>query len=125
MGKTILVVEDDAVSRKLVRDVLRANGYEVAEAETGEAGLAIAREAAIDLVVMDVQLPGMDGLEAIRRLRAAAATAAVPVVAVTAHAMPGDEDRILASGCDRYMAKPLRFGEFVATVRELLDEAAA
>jgi two-component system cell cycle response regulator DivK len=125
VAKRILIVEDDPISRKLARDVLTANGFDVAEAESGESALAQAEASRFDLVVMDIQLPGIDGVHTIGALRARAETESVPVLAVTAHAMPGDEARILASGCQRYLPKPLKFAEFVDTVREMLDAPAA
>lgn len=119
-GKVILIVEDDPVSLKLVRDVLQANGYETEEATSGEEAVARAAETKPGLIVMDIRLPGIDGLEATRRLRSDPSTAAIPIVAVTAHAMPEDEARILAAGCDAYLPKPLRFAEFVSVVNHLL-----
>jgi two-component system cell cycle response regulator DivK len=111
------------MSRKLARDVLRAHGYETTEVGSGEEAIASVLAEAPDLVVMDIQLPGMDGLEATRLIKANPATKNLPVLAVTAHAMPGDEDRILASGCDAYLPKPLRYTEFVSTVQRLLGDS--
>jgi two-component system cell cycle response regulator DivK len=121
MAKTkILIAEDDTVSLKLVRDVLEANGYETDCVTSGEAAVSEAAQFKPHLVVMDIRLPGIDGLEATRRLKSDPATAPIPVIAVTAHAMPEDEARILAAGCQAYLPKPLRFGEFVAVVKRLL-----
>jgi len=117
----ILVAEDDPVSLKLVRDVLEANEYETACVTSGEAALRVAAEFKPHLIVMDIRLPGIDGLETARRLKADPATAPVPIIAVTAHAMPEDEARILAAGCQAYLPKPLRFSEFVAVVKRLID----
>ncbi len=122
--KRILLVEDDAISLKLMRDVLAAHGYETAEATTGYGALARAAER-FDLVVMDIGLPDLDGVEVTRRLKAAPATRAIPVVAVTAYAMPADEQRVRDAGCDVHLTKPLRFGEFLAVVGDLLGGAAA
>ncbi len=119
--KKILCVEDDPVSRKLVRDVLQANGYETEEVTSGEEAVVKAAQIMPDLIVMDIRLPGIDGLEATRRLKSDPSTAGIPVVAVTAHAMPEDEARILAAGCQAYLAKPLRFAEFISVVRSLLS----
>ncbi len=119
-GTRILIAEDDPVSLKLVRDVLEANEYETDCVTSGEAALREASEFKPHLIVMDIRLPGIDGLEATRRLKANPATAPIPIIAVTAHAMPEDEARILAAGCQAYLPKPLRFGEFVAVVKQLL-----
>lgn len=125
VSKKILIVEDDPVSLKLVRDVLQANEYETEEATNGEEAVAKAIELRPALIVMDIRLPGIDGLEATRRLKSDPSTAAIPIVAVTAHAMPEDEARILAAGCQAYLSKPLRFKEFVAVVKDLLSGAGA
>ena len=119
----ILLVEDDALSLKLMRDVLQAHGYAVAEAARGMDGLALARQEAPDLIVMDIGLPGMDGAEATRTLKADASLGSIPVLAVSAYAMPGDEERMRAAGCDGFMTKPLRFTDFVSEVGRLLAEA--
>ena len=119
--KRILCVEDDAVSLKLVRDVLQANGYETEEVTSGEEALATAGRIKPDLIVMDIRLPGIDGLEATRRLKSHPDTAGIPVLAVTAHATPEGEARILAAGFQAYLAKPLRFAEFISVVRSLLS----
>jgi two-component system, cell cycle response regulator DivK len=103
----ILVVEDNPLNLKLVRDVLQVAGYEVLEARSGEEGLEVARAAVPDLVLMDLQLPGIDGVEALRRLRGDPAIADVPVVAVTAFAMAEDRTRAYAEGFDGYLAKPI------------------
>jgi two-component system cell cycle response regulator DivK len=125
VSKRVLVVEDDPVSLKLVRDVLQANGYETEEATNGEEAVAKAAALRPELIVMDIRLPGIDGLEATRRLRSDPSTAAIPVVAVTAQAMPEDEARIMAAGCQAYLPKPLRFTEFVSVVEGLLSGAKA
>jgi two-component system, cell cycle response regulator DivK len=120
-GELILVVEDNDKNRKLVRDVLTAKGYRLVEAETGEDGLRLAQEQRPALVLMDIQLPGIDGIETLRRLRADAATAAIPVIAVTASAMTQDRQKILAAGFDAYQSKPISIRPFVDLVREVLD----
>jgi two-component system, cell cycle response regulator DivK len=120
-GELILVVEDNDKNRKLVRDVLIAKGYRLLEAETGEEGLRLAHEQRPELVLMDIQLPGIDGIETLRRLRADAATATIPVVAVTASAMTHDRQKILAAGFDAYQSKPLSIRPFLELVREVLD----
>ena len=120
-GELILVVEDNEKNRKLVRDVLTVKGYRLLESETGEEGLRLAGEHHPALVLMDIQLPGIDGIETLRRLRADAATASIPVVAVTASAMTHDRQKILAAGFDGYQAKPISIRPFLELVREVLD----
>jgi len=118
---TILVVEDNALNLKLVRDVLRHAGYEVVEATTGEEGVRLAVELHPDLVLMDLQLPGIDGAEALRRLRASDAPT-MPVVAVTAFAMDEDRARAERDGFDAYLEKPLRVRALPDQVRRLLED---
>ncbi|PKN58352.1 MAG: response regulator [Deltaproteobacteria bacterium HGW-Deltaproteobacteria-14] len=118
--KRVLLVEDNASNRKLLGDLLRRAGYEVREAEEADEGVALALAGTFDLVVMDIQLPGTDGLTATRLLRAHPVTQGLPVLAVTAHAMRGDEKRILAAGCDGYVAKPVAYKQFLAEVARLL-----
>jgi two-component system cell cycle response regulator DivK len=103
----ILVVEDNPKNLKLVRDVLQYSGYEVFEATTGEDGVQMAREVAPNLILMDLQLPGIDGAEALRRIRDEPSTGSVPVVAVTAFAMPEDRRRAFDSGFNGYLEKPI------------------
>ncbi len=118
--KKVLVIEDNPTNRKLIGDILRLKGFEVSEAETALVGLELAQEGNFDVVLMDIQLPGMDGLEATRRLRTDPRTRDLLVVAVTAHAMKGDEERILESGCDAYVTKPIAYKEFLETLNQLL-----
>jgi two-component system cell cycle response regulator DivK len=106
-GARILIVEDNPKNLKLVRDVLQFRGYVTLEAETGEAGVALAQERQPALILMDVQLPGMDGRVATQVLKADASTRHIPIVALTAVAMKGDRERLLAEGFDGYMAKPI------------------
>ena len=120
-GELILIVEDNDKNRKLERDVLQFHGYRIAEAETAEEGLRLARESAPSLVLMDIQLPGIDGIEALRRLRADGQTQRIPVMAVTASAMTQDRQKILAAGFDGYLSKPVNIKELVAAVRQMLD----
>ncbi len=124
-GELILIVEDNERNRRLVRDVLQASGYGTLECESGEEGVRLARESRPALLLMDIQLPGIDGLEALRRLRADPATAAIPVMAVTASAMTHNRQTILAAGFDGYQTKPISVREFLAAVRALLDRGAA
>jgi two-component system cell cycle response regulator DivK len=115
-GEQVLVVEDNEKNMKLVRDVLQATGYRTLEASSGEDAIALARAHRPDLVLMDVQLPGMDGVEALGRLRADERTAAIPVLALTAQAMEGDRERFLAAGFDGYLPKPVNIAELIGTV---------
>ena len=119
-GELILVIEDNEKNRKLVRDVLTFKGYTIVEAETGEEGVRLARERSPKLVLMDIQLPGINGIEALRQLRADDATRAIPVIAVTASAMDRDRQTIMAAGFDGYQSKPLNVKEFMAAVEAIL-----
>jgi two-component system, cell cycle response regulator DivK len=116
----VLVVEDNELNLKLVRDVLQYAGYQVIEASTGEQGVELAQSSSLDLILMDLQLPGIDGLEAFRRIRSSPATADTPVVAVTAFAMQDDRDRILEAGFDGYIEKPLSVRALRNQVRQFL-----
>jgi two-component system cell cycle response regulator DivK len=118
----ILVVEDNAMNLKLVRDVLQHAGYDVLEASTGEDGLRVAREMAPDLVLMDLQLPGIDGTETLRRLRHDSPDRRVPVVAVTAFAMPEDRERATRAGFDGYVEKPISVRALPGQVAEFLGD---
>ena len=117
---TILIVEDNPTNMKLSTFLLESADYTVLAATNAEIGLTLAREARPDLILMDIQLPGMDGLEATALLKADEATRGIPVIALTALAMKGDEERILAAGCDGYIAKPLDYKDFLATIRARL-----
>ena len=117
----ILIVEDNDKNLKLVRDVLQVKGYATIEAGTAEDGIALARERKPDLILMDIQLPGMNGIEAIGVLRADPATAAIPVVAVTASVMPQDRNKITEAGFNAYVGKPINLKEFLDTVRNMLE----
>ena len=120
-GELILIVEDNERNRKLVRDVLAFHGYRLAEAETGEDGVRLARELHPQLVLMDIQLPGMDGIAALGQLRSDPATRTIPVIAVTASAMTQDRQKIMAAGFDGYQSKPIRVREFLDAVRQALE----
>ncbi len=119
--KRILLVEDNAMNRKLIAFHLTRAGYELREVETADEGIALLLTEKFDLVIMDIQLPGTDGLTATRMLRANEATRDLPILAVTAHAMEGDSAKILAAGCNAYAAKPIAYKEFLAVVGELLE----
>jgi two-component system cell cycle response regulator DivK len=112
----VLIVEDNAANMTLAMFLLQSAGHTVLTATDAEAGLTLAREEQPNLILMDIQLPGMDGLEATRLLKRDDATRAIPVIALTALAMKGDEERIRAAGCDGYIAKPMRYQEFLATI---------
>jgi two-component system cell cycle response regulator DivK len=115
-GALILIVEDNDKNRKLVRDVLTFKGYEAIETETGEEGLRLAQERCPSLVLMDIRLPGIDGVEALRRLRAEETTRGIPVMAMTASVMTEDRQKILGAGFDGYQSKPINVTDFVAAV---------
>jgi two-component system cell cycle response regulator DivK len=117
-GELILVVEDNQTNMKLFRDVLLAAGYTTLEARTGEEAVELARAHEPVLVVMDVQLPGIDGVEALARLRSDERTASIAVVALTAQAMSGDRERFLEAGFDGYLSKPIDIEELIQAVRE-------
>ena len=117
----ILIIEDNDKNMKLARDILNAKGYKTLEAVTGEEGVKLAKEKVPDLVLMDIQLPGMNGIEAFRQIRADAKTAGIPVVALTASVTPTDRSEITAAGFDAFIGKPINLKEFVATVKRLIE----
>jgi len=119
--EVVLVVEDDSKSRKLVRDLLTFKGYEIIEAETGEEGVGLAQERRPNLILMDIRLPGIDGIQALERLRAEVATQGIPVMAMTASVMSGDRQRVLDAGFDGFQSKPIKIRDFVAAVEQLLE----
>ena len=123
-NELIVLIEDNEKNRKLARDVLVHQGYRVVEAESAEDGLAAVARERPALVLMDIHLPGIDGIEALRRLRADAATRTIPVIAVTASVMTHDRQKILAAGFDGYQSKPISVRPFLAAVRETIDAAA-
>jgi two-component system cell cycle response regulator DivK len=120
-NELILIVEDNDKNRKLMRDVLQVKGYSTLEAESAEEGIRLAGEKNPSLILMDIQLPGMNGIEALRRLRADPETKAIPVLAVTASVMSHDEKEILDAGFDGYQRKPLNIREFLEAVRRTLE----
>jgi len=124
-NELILIVEDNEKNRKLVRDILQHTGYKTLEAETGEEGTRLAQETGTALILMDIQLPGMNGIEALGRLRADPKTKKIPVIAVTASAMTHDRAKIMAAGFDGYQSKPINVKEFRVAVREMLDRPRA
>jgi len=121
---TVLIVEDNPANMTLATFLLKSAGYAVLSATDAEAGRTLARTEQPDLVLMDIQLPGMDGLEACAILKKNVATRDIPVIALTALAMKGDEERIRAAGCDGYIAKPLAYREFLTTIAARLQKTA-
>jgi two-component system cell cycle response regulator DivK len=120
-GPQILVVEDNERNMRLFCDVLQASGYRTLEATTGESAVALAIDHGPDLVLMDIQLPDIDGVEALGRLRADERSASLPVLALTAQAMEGDRERFLAAGFDGYLSKPVNIADFVTTVKRYCE----
>jgi two-component system cell cycle response regulator DivK len=119
-GELILIVEDNEKNRKLERDILQFHGYRTMEAESAEDGLRLAQATPPALILMDIQLPGMNGIEALQHLRADLRTCAIPVIAVTASVMDHDRQKIMAAGFDSYQAKPIEVTQFVAAVRQVV-----
>ena len=119
-GELILIIEDNEKNRRLVRDVLQFKGYKTIETETGEEGVELARSRQPALVLMDIQLPGIDGITALRQLRDDPITRAIRVMAVTASAMTQDRQKILSAGFDGYQSKPINVKAFLEAVQELL-----
>jgi two-component system cell cycle response regulator DivK len=120
MTKRILVVEDHEDNRRILRDLLRATGFELTEAHDGEAGVERASAEQFDLILMDIQLPGIDGYEVARRVRAGSTNTTTPIIAVTSYALTGDEDKARSAGCTDYVSKPFRPRELLAKVRQYL-----
>jgi len=121
--KKVLIVEDNDKNMKLARDVLQNKGYQTLEAVTGEDGVQLAKQHVPDLVLMDIQLPGINGIEAFKQIRADAKTAKVPVVALTASVTPTDRSAISAAGFDAFVSKPINLKEFLETVKRLVEGA--
>jgi two-component system, cell cycle response regulator DivK len=120
MSKRILVVEDQEDNRQIIRDMLTATDYELTEAANGEEALAAVARERPDLILMDIQLPGIDGYEATRRIKADPSLNSIPIIAVTSYALSGEEQKARAAGCDDYVAKPYSPRLFLAKIRELL-----
>jgi two-component system cell cycle response regulator DivK len=119
----VLIVEDNEKNMKLARDVLQAKGYSTVEAVTGEEGVKLAKERKPDLVLMDIQLPGISGIEAFKQIRGNASTKGIPVIALTASVTPTDRTAITAAGFDAFLGKPINLKEFLDTVKRLLENA--
>ena len=116
----ILVIEDNPANMKLASSLLRTKGYQVLEASNASSGIILAEQQLPDLILMDIQLPGMNGLTATGLLKSKPETKGIPIIALTAFAMRGDEERMLAAGCDGYIAKPIRYKEFLAMIETFL-----
>jgi two-component system, cell cycle response regulator DivK len=119
--RSVLIVEDNPLNMKLFSAMIASQGYDVLQAIDGPGGLDMARQQHPDLIIMDIQLPGMSGLEVTHSLKAEADTRDIPVIATTAYALRGDEEKIRASGCDGYMAKPIAISEFLELVRSFMS----
>ncbi|MDD7910690.1 MULTISPECIES: response regulator [Pseudovibrio] len=124
MQKTVLIVEDNELNMKLFNDLLEAHGYSTLRSRNGMEALELARQHVPDLILMDIQLPEVSGLEVTKWIKEDDALKSIPVVAVTAFAMKGDEERIRQGGCEAYISKPISVGSFLETVRSFLGEAA-
>jgi two-component system cell cycle response regulator DivK len=121
LDKTVLVVEDNDLNMKLFHDVLEAHGYNVLQAKDGMEGWRIARKHRPDLIIMDIQLPDVSGLEVTKWLKDDETLKSIPVIAITAFAMAGDEEKILEGGCDHYLVKPISISNFLQTVERLAN----
>jgi two-component system cell cycle response regulator DivK len=119
--RRILIVEDTEDNRRIMRDLLSNAGFDIIEAHDGQAAIAAASNHVPDLILMDIQLPVLNGYEAIRRIKADPKLQAIPIVAVTSYALAGDKESARAAGCDRYVAKPFSPRQLLATIRELLE----
>lgn len=118
---TIFVIEDQATNLKLIKGILERSGYNVATAESADDGIPMIKDIIPDLILMDIHLPGTDGLTATRLLKKASDTAHIPIIAITARAMEGDKAAILAAGCDDYAAKPIRYKEILSLISKHLE----
>ena len=121
MTKMILIVEDEPKNMTLIRDLLQVSGYKTTEATDGEQGVELAKASKPDLILMDIQMPKMDGLQATRILKADTTTSNIPVLALTSYAMKGDKERVLEAGCDGYIAKPFNIQELLKEVAKYLS----
>ncbi|MBN9670109.1 response regulator [Roseibium aggregatum] len=123
MAKTVLIVEDNELNMKLFHDLLEAHGYQTLQTRTGIEALRLARDHHPDLILMDIQLPEVSGLEVTKWIKEDESISSIPVIAVTAFAMKGDEERIRQGGCEAYISKPISVAKFLETVRAYLGEA--
>ena len=122
MSRKILIVEDQEDNRKILRDLLSSAGFEIIEAVTGEEGVVQAEMHLPDLILMDIQLPGMDGYEATRRIKATPGLTKIPIIAVTSYALSGDDVKAMAAGCDAYVTKPFSPRALLVKIREFLPD---
>ena len=122
-GQRILIIEDNVINRKIMRDLLRIHHYETFEAVNGLEGVKMAKELLPDLIMMDIQLPELDGYSATKRIKADAQTQKIPIIAVTSFAMRGEADRAKEAGCDAYITKPIDIRQVIMKVREFLPES--
>jgi len=122
MNRKILIVEDQEDNRKILRDLLSSAGFEIIEAVTGEEGVVQAEMHLPDLILMDIQLPGMDGYEATRRIKATPGLTKIPIIAVTSYALSGDDVKAMAAGCDAYVTKPFSPRALLVKIREFLPD---
>jgi len=120
MGKRILMIEDNEDNRRILRDILTSKGYDVIEAEDGINGVSAAETFRPDLILMDIQLPGIDGYEATRRIKANSETKKIPIIVVTSYALRGDDLKAFGAGCDAYLAKPFSPRQLLSKMREYL-----
>ncbi|MEB2310078.1 MAG: response regulator [Candidatus Brocadiaceae bacterium] len=120
--KNVMVVEDNEKNRKLMRVVLKSKGYAVIEAATGEEALNLLKNQKPNIILMDIQLPGIDGLTLIKQIKADAMTKEIPIIAVTAYAMKGDEQKILETGCDAYVSKPINTQELPLIIEKYIKK---
>ncbi len=120
MGKRILVIEDHEENRRILRDLLTSASYEIIEAVTGEEGIRLAEAQRPDLILMDIQLPGINGYDATRRIKGNPALRQIPIIAVTSYALSGDDVKAREAGCDAYVAKPFSPRELLVKIREYL-----
>ena len=122
MGKVILIVEDNEINMTLFREILQMSGYTTLEAGDGKKAVEIAKKKKPDLILMDIQLPGMNGLDATKILKNDPLTSDIKILAITAMAMKGDKERILQSGCDDYIAKPIYYKNLLAKIQSLITQ---
>ena len=122
VNRTVLVVEDNDMNMQLVEYLLEEGGYHIVKAASGEEALSITRDAAapLDLILMDIHLPGMDGLSVVREMKSDTRTQKIPILALTAHAMRGDKDRFLEAGCDGYISKPIDVKTFLSSIEQFM-----
>ncbi|SFF04277.1 two-component system, cell cycle response regulator DivK [Aureimonas phyllosphaerae] len=123
MTKTVMIVEDNELNMKLFRDLIEAHGYRTVQTRSGLTAMDLARESQPDLILMDIQLPEISGLEVTKLLKADPDLKRIPVIAVTAFAMKGDEERIRQGGCEAYISKPIAVTKFIETIKSFLGDA--